>query len=93
MDLVEFAQEQGLRCGHSRLAPVGWPLLFGFGILWLLGLDHLRRSTSRYQPKRADERSLDQMNDGGGRGVESVVLVHRGRNGGLDERMFCARKA
>ena len=93
MDLVEFGREEGPRHEHSRLAPGGWPGRFGAEILWLLELDHLRRSTSRYQPKRGDGRSLDQMNDGGGRGVECVVLAHRGKSEGMDERMFCVRKA
>ena len=67
--------------------------LSAFEILWLLVLDHLRRSTSRCQPKHGDERSLDQMNDGGGRGVECVALGHKGKNEELGGRMFCARKA
>jgi hypothetical protein len=91
VDLVESVQEWGPRHERSRLVLVGWPWLVG--ILWRLELDHLRRSTSRYRPKRDDERSPDQMNGGVGRGVERVVLAHRGMSGELGERKFCARKA
>ena len=93
MALVEFVREQGSGHERSRLAPVRWPGLVESGIRWPLGPDHLRLSTSRYQRGHGGEWSLDQMNDGGGRGVGCVVLAHREKNGGMGGRRFCARKA
>ena len=93
MALVEFGRGQGFRGEGSGLAPVWWAWLVGFGTQWLLELDHLRQSTSLYQPRRGDERSRDQMNDGGGRGVGCVGWAHREKNEELGEKKFCARRA
>jgi hypothetical protein len=91
--LVEFGRGQGLGHERSRLAPVGWPGPVGFGIRWLLELDHLKRSTSRYQRGHGDGWSLEQMNDDGGRGVGCVVLARREKTEGMDGKKFCAGKA
>ena len=89
--LAEFAREQEPGHEHSRLVLVRRRSLFE--LVWQLELGHLRRSTSRYRPKRDDEGAQDRMNDGGGRGVGCAVLAHRGRSEEMGGKRFCARKA